>query len=88
MLFSNLCTKASRPLSLIIPSVRPTDAKKFKEVFVEAQTIMKEGLSRADEQDQESAEEQEQEHEVPGGVTDKLAGLTVQEDSGPASTDS
>ena len=98
MLFSSLRTKASLPRSLIIPSVRPADAKKFKEVFVEAQDIMKEDLPRAEGQDQESAEEQEQEsveeqehgqeQEAPGGVTDKLAELTVREDSQPTSADS
>ena len=98
MLFSNLRTKASRPRSPIIPSVRPADAKKFKEVFVEAQNIMKEDLPRPEGQDQESAEEQEQEsaeeqdqgreQEAPDGVTDKLAELTVREDSQSASADS
>ena len=95
MQFSDLHAKASRPRSLIILSACSTDAKKFKEVFVEAQKIMQEGMEAQKvmleelvrSEEQETAEGQEQGQETEG-VTNKLAGLTVQESTQPAAADS
>lgn len=67
---------------LAIRFLNAENAKKFKEVFMEAQAIMQEGPARSDDEDEESDEEQEQ--EAPDGVTDKLAALTVREGAEPA----
>ncbi|KAF0308222.1 hypothetical protein FJT64_020505 [Amphibalanus amphitrite] len=57
------------------------DAKKFKEVFTEAQKITREDPTLPEEatEEREAEPEPEPETEAPGGVTDKLASLTVRE---------
>ncbi|XP_043215987.1 ran-specific GTPase-activating protein-like isoform X1 [Amphibalanus amphitrite] len=66
---------------LAIRFANAENAKKFKEVFTEAQKITREDPTLPEEatEEREAEPEPEPETEAPGGVTDKLASLTVRE---------